>query len=103
MEFHAVLTRKISPPVPRATARAHVEDFARSWEVVPLDGAVVLEALRGVKDHGFAPWDAQVWAAARLNRIGTVLSEDFADGRYADGVRFVNPFAAGFQPASLET
>jgi predicted nucleic acid-binding protein len=39
---------------------------------------------------------AQLWASARLNQIPTIFSEDFASGSTLDGVRFVNPFAAGF-------
>jgi predicted nucleic acid-binding protein len=101
MEFYLVLTRKLSPAVPRGVAQRHIEDLVRSWEVVPLDGAVILEALRGVIAHGFAPWDAQIWAAARLSRVGSVLSEDFSDGMFAEGVRFANPFVPSFQLASL--
>jgi len=101
MEFFVVLTRKLSPAVPRGVAERYVEDFVRSWEVVPLDGAVTLEALRGAGAHGFSPWDAQIWAAARLNRVGAVLSEDFSDGLFADGVRFINPFSPAFQVDSL--
>ena len=37
--------------------------------------------------------EAQVWAAARLEHVPVVLSEDFADGCEIEGVRFVYPFA----------
>ena len=33
---------------------------------------------------------------ARLNQIPIIFSEDFNPGAVLDGVRFVNPFAAGF-------
>jgi predicted nucleic acid-binding protein len=58
---------------------------------------VVLEALRGVKQHQFEFWDAQIWAAARLNQTPIVFSEDFNSGSVIEGVRFVNPFAENFQ------
>jgi predicted nucleic acid-binding protein len=41
-------------------------------------------------------YDAQIWAVARLNQVTTIFSEDFNDGQVVEGVRFVNPFAAGF-------
>jgi len=42
-------------------------------------------------------WDAQIWAAARLNQIPVVVSEDFNSGSMTEGVRFVNPFEAGVE------
>lgn len=53
---------------------------------------VVMEAAQAVQDHHLNFWDAQIWAAARLNGVRTVLSEDFSDGAAVEGVRFVNPF-----------
>ncbi|MDP3186532.1 MAG: hypothetical protein Q8M58_14840 [Anaerolineales bacterium] len=35
-------------------------------------------------------------AAAWLNQIPIVFSEDFQDGQVLEGVRFVNPFAGTF-------
>jgi predicted nucleic acid-binding protein len=58
---------------------------------------LVLEATRGVQDHLLPYWDAQIWATARLNQIPIVFSEDFNAGAVLGGVRFVNPFAGGFQ------
>jgi predicted nucleic acid-binding protein len=57
---------------------------------------IVLEAVRGVRKHRLAYWDAQIWATARLNQVPLILSEDFSDGQVLKGVRFVNPFAPGF-------
>lgn len=41
----------------------------------------MLEAVRGVRDHQFEFWDAEIWAVARLNQIAIVLSADFDIGR----------------------
>lgn len=57
---------------------------------------IVYEAVRGVKEHKFSYWDAQIWASARLNQISLVFSEDFAHGSLIDGVRFINPLLPGF-------
>jgi predicted nucleic acid-binding protein len=48
--------------------------------------------LRGVTEHGLSVWDAQIWAAALMNQVPVVLSEDFQHGRVVEGVRFLNPF-----------
>lgn len=52
--------------------------------------AIFLEAYR------LPLWDAQIWAAAKLHRASTVLSEDFGHRQTIDGVTFLNPFAADF-------
>ncbi len=56
----------------------------------------MLEAGRGVSQYTLAYYDAQIWAAARLNQIGVIFSEDFNPGSILEGVRFVNPFAEEF-------
>jgi predicted nucleic acid-binding protein len=74
----------------------------------------VLEAVRGVRDHRLAYFDAQIWAVAKLNQVPVILSEDFNSGGTLlvpkaapyglgtlEGVHFLNPFDAGFNPASL--
>ena len=58
---------------------------------------IFLEAARGVRDYQFNFWDAQIWAAARLNQVPVVFSEDFNTGQVTEGVRFVNPFAEDFR------
>jgi len=50
-----------------------------------------------VRQYQFSFWDAQIWAAAKLNQVPVVLSEDFNAGAIIEGVRFVNPFAADFK------
>ena len=59
---------------------------------------IVLEALRGVRDHQISYYDAQIWASARLNQIPAIFSEDFNQG-VLEGVRFVNPFLPDFDVA----
>lgn len=73
-----------------------VQAFALSWPILDLTPAIVLEAGRGVSQYMLAYYDAQVWAAARLNQIGVIFSEDFNPGSILEGVRFVNPFAEEF-------
>ena len=62
---------------------------------------MVLEAVRGVRDHRFSFYDAQIWAVARLNSIPVILSEDFNTGASIEGVLFVNPLDLSFDLATL--
>ena len=99
-EFCHIATRKLHPPLTPAQTYQVVERFSRSFQVFDLTPAIVLEATRGVRDHQLAYYDAQVWAAARLNQVPVIFSEDFATGAILEGVRFINPFAKDF---TLET
>jgi len=96
-EFFVAITRKIPAPLTVAEAYDRVKNYLQSWTVLDVTGMIVLEAARGVRDHQFNFWDAQIWAAARLNQIPVVFSEDFNAGQVTEGVRFVNPFAEDFQ------
>jgi predicted nucleic acid-binding protein len=95
-EFFLAVTRKLAAPLSPEQAAYQVEIFVRSWPVLDLTPLIVLEATRGVRDHRFSFWDAQIWAAARLNQIPVVFSEDFDAGAIIEGVRFVNPFEPDF-------
>jgi len=95
-EFFVAMTRKIAAPLSVDEAHDRVKNYLQSWTILDLTGMIVLEAIRGVRDHQFNFWDAQIWAVARLNQIAVVFSEDFIGG-VIEGVRFANPFAKDFQ------
>jgi predicted nucleic acid-binding protein len=96
-EFFVAVTRKIAAPLSVDEAYERVKNYLQSWTILDLTGMVVLEAIRGVRDHQFNFWDAQIWAVARLNQVAVVFSEDFNVGAVIEGVRFANPFAEDFQ------
>jgi predicted nucleic acid-binding protein len=96
-EFFNMITRKISVPLSIPEGRRRVEALLLTWTVAPVTELIVLEAVRGVEQHQLNFWDAQIWAAARLNHATVILSEDFQDGRTLEGVRFANPFKEGFR------
>lgn len=100
-ELASVALRKLRPPMAPAILYGQVEALAQAFPVLPLTPAVVLEAVRGVRDHQLSYFDAQIWAVAKLGQIGTLLSEDFSDGSTLEGVSFLNPFATGFDPQRL--
>jgi predicted nucleic acid-binding protein len=100
-EFFVTVRRRFPETMDMGTASAQVQRYADTFEVFDTNLSVVLEALRGVTAYRMSYYDAQIWACARLNHVPVVLSEDFQDGAVIEGVRFVNPFALGFDLAAL--
>ena len=96
-EFIHVTTHTRCPLFTRGEALLQVEALLRSFLVFDLTPLIVLEAARGARDYSLAYYDAQIWAAARLNQVPVILSEDFTDGQTLEGVRFVNPFGGNFK------
>jgi predicted nucleic acid-binding protein len=95
-EYWLTVTRKLVPAMSLDSAEARIHVYRSFMRVLPYDSVIVAEAVRGARAYGFHYYDAQIWAAARLASVDTVFSEDFADGSQIEGVRFVNPFAQGF-------
>jgi len=96
-EFFRVVTRESRRLLTVAEATEQVAKLLRAWPILDLTPMIVLEATRGVRDYRLAYWDAQIWATAKLHQIETVFSEDFKSGSVLEGVRFVDPFQAGFK------
>lgn len=94
-EFFVAVTRKIVVPLSVDQALVSLENLVAAWNVLVLNSLIVLEAARGVREHQFHYYDAQIWAVARLNQVPYIFSEDFNPSRI-EGVEFVNPFAADF-------
>lgn len=101
-EFFNATTRRLPEPLSPAVAHAQVERFVRGSRILNLTAAAVLEGCRGAGEHSLSIWDALIWATAKLNQVPVVLSEDFVDGAFLEGVRFLNPFAPAFDLALLD-
>ncbi len=100
-QFANATLRRLRTPLSSDEVYQQVEHYERVFPPVALTAAIVLEAVRGVRDYQLAYYDAQIWAAARLGRVPYVLSEDFNSGATLEGVTFLNPFADDFDLASL--
>ena len=100
-EFSNVCLRKLRPPLAPEEVRLEVERLSMAFPVLPLTAPVVGEALRGVREYSFSYYDAQVWSAARLGQVPSILSEDFNTGAVIEGVRFFDPFDHEFEMAAL--
>ena len=100
-EFANAAMRRLEPPLPPEQVYRQIERYEQAFPVIALTQVIVLEAVRGVRDYQFAYYDAQIWAAARLNQVPYVLSEDFNSGATLEGVTFLNPFADDFDLDTL--
>ncbi len=100
-EFANVALRKLSARLTPADIEERITFYENAFPIIPLTAAIVLEAVRGVREHHLAYYDAQLWAAAKLTQIPILLSEDFNSGSRIEGVTFLNPFAPQFDPKSL--
>jgi predicted nucleic acid-binding protein len=100
-EFGGACLRKLEPRPDAEAIRREVERLMLAFPVLALTGPVVLEALRGVREHLLSYYDAQIWAVARLGQVAVVLSEDFKAGAVLDGVSFTNPLNPAFDLAVL--
>ena len=100
-EFANVMLRGLDEPLSPAEVHGQIERYEDLFPVLPLTSAVVLEATRGIRDHSFSYFDAQIWAVARLHQVPVVLSEDFPVGATVEGVTFANPLAEDFDLSEL--
>jgi len=90
-ESISVLVRKYSFSLHDACEVA--ESMMSLCEVVPVDVAVVSEAMRLGKSHSLSHWDALIVAAPLLAGCGILYSEDLQHGQVFDGrLKVVNPF-----------
>ena len=98
-EFFAVATRRKAVPV--ASAIAFVDSWQTMFGSVSANPVTLQAAMRAVRDHRIAFWDAMLWAVAQGAGCRYLLSEDFQSGRTLEGVTFVNPFAPAGLPEEL--
>ena len=91
-EFYVTVTRKIAKAYSPETALRVLGNYL-AWIVVPLDGALVIEAVRIQQDAQLSYWDAAIVAAAVSAGADELLSEDLNDGQVIRGVRIRNPLA----------
>lgn len=95
-EERTLTTQKLDPPLTHKEAYDRIQNYLFAWEILDITGSIVLEAARGVQTYMMTYWDAQIWAAARLNQVKIIFTEDFNIGAAIEGVRFINPLAEDF-------
>ena len=71
-----------------------IEDLRR-YPIQTLTLEVFWTALGFQQRFGVSYWDGAILAAAQHSGCTSLLTEDLSDGQDYDGIRVVNPFAAG--------
>jgi predicted nucleic acid-binding protein len=90
-EYYVTVTRKLSPGLSRAAARADVEDLA-TWRPLAIDRALLRDAFEIEDAADLSFWDALIVAAAHAGGSEYLLSEDLQPGRRIGEVTVVDPF-----------
>ena len=90
-EFYVNVTRKITSPLCKASARAIVNSYM-VWciETTPVE---ISAAFRIEDEARIGFWDALIVAAAAKAGAERILSKDLNAGQTIAGVRIENPFA----------
>lgn len=92
-ELYHVVTRKRLASV--EVVAGHVEDLLATFPTVAYDTAALRLAVATNRRHGLPFWDAMLVATVRGAGCDVLLTEDLQDGRDLEGLRILDPFAAG--------
>jgi predicted nucleic acid-binding protein len=90
-EFYVNVTRKIPTPLPRPQARDVIRHYL-VWEMVAIDGAMILEASSLEERFKLSFWDALIVVSAQRGGAALLLTEDFHHGRRFADLLIKNPF-----------
>ncbi len=92
-EFYVNVTRKISRPLPKPSARMIVNSYSLWCGVTTSDDVSVAFRIEDESQVSF--WDALIVASAIRLGAETILSEDLNAGQRIGGIRIENPFVSG--------
>ncbi|MDQ3679747.1 MAG: PIN domain-containing protein [Actinomycetota bacterium] len=90
-EFYVTVTRKLSRPLTRRTAREVIATY-RAWPVHRPDVDDIVAASGLEERHQLSFWDALIIVSARRSGAHSLLTEDLQDGQRFDGLEVVSPF-----------
>ncbi len=90
-EYYVTVTRRLTPGLPHAEARADIEDLV-AWNPLPIDSALIRQAIEIGQSHQLSHWDALIVAAAHRAGSSHLLTEDLNDGQRIGTVTVMNPF-----------
>ncbi len=91
-EFYVDVTRKLSTPVSRSTAREVVSSYA-AWVKEPTTPDTVIRAIDIAEMAQIMFWDALIVASAEEAQATQIYSEDLNAGQTIAGIKIVNPLA----------
>lgn len=91
-EFYVTVTRKLSKPLDRVTARGVMATY-QAWPVHGVTAADVISAAETEEREQLSFWDALIVYSATQLGATRVLTEDLQAGRRIASVTIENPFA----------
>jgi predicted nucleic acid-binding protein len=89
-EFFVNVTKKLTTPVARSTAREIVSNYA-VWVREPTTPNTVTRAIDIAQLAQISFWDALIVASAEQSYATHILSEDLNEGQIIIGIQIVNP------------
>lgn len=90
-EFYITVTKKVSLPLNKETARKIIRRYA-NWELAANDAEIILQASEIEDRHQISFRDALIVSAAYSKNADILLTEDLNDGQYIEGILVKNPF-----------
>jgi predicted nucleic acid-binding protein len=90
-ELYVTLTRKITHPMDRSSAREVVRRY-RSWVFGAIEAEHILRASELEESQDIHFWDSLIVVSAAASGARTLLTEDLNHGQVIEGVRIENPF-----------
>lgn len=90
-EFYVTITRKLSKPLARQTARKIIDTY-RAWPVHRPQVGDVIFASELEERHHLSFWDALVITSAQQSDARALLTEDLHEGQRFGELVIVNPF-----------
>lgn len=91
-EFFVTVTQKMPDAYSPEVARRIVANYL-AWQVVPVDGQLVLDAIDIQQESQLSYWDAAIISAAARVGAHELLTEDLNDGQTIRSVRICNPLS----------
>lgn len=101
-EFFRTVRWRLPEPLGPGDALSQVTRIAGACRVLDLTLQVVLQACWASNNYRMSIWNALIWAAAKLNGIPFVLTEDAEHDSVLDSVHYLNPFHREFDLSMLE-
>lgn len=90
-EFYVNVTRKLSKPLERVTARGVLATY-QAWPVHSVTAEDVVAAAELEEREQLSFWDALIIYSATQAGAARLLTEDLQPGRHIAGVAIENPF-----------
>lgn len=91
-EFYVVVTQKVERPISSSEAKAIIEDYLSSWEIIEPRGDTLLSSIEATNKYNFHFWDAMIFAAAKEANVIRIYTENFQHNLEIEEIKFINPF-----------